>query len=70
MEKVRLNLEVQSEVKEQMLQAQELTRSESITATLRMAVKLLLMFVRHVSNGGKVIFRNKDGSEETIKILL
>lgn len=67
--KVRLNLELAREVHEQLQKIQEATGAASLTEVIRRALSLYDLVVEHTGEGGKVVFRQADGEEETLRLI-
>lgn len=68
-EKVRLNFEVTSELKDDLKDLQERTKSVSVAEVFRKALSLLDMVTSHVQSGGTVSLKYKDGREELVRFL-
>ena len=68
-DRVRLNLEVQQDVKDRLDELQERTHASSLTEVIRRALALYNLVVDHQGDGGKVVLQNRDGSSETLTIL-
>jgi hypothetical protein len=67
--KVRLNLELSRDVYDQLLQIQVATGAVSLTEVIRRALALYDIVVEHTGEGGKVVFRNAEGDEETLRLI-
>jgi hypothetical protein len=48
---------------------QQQTRAASIVEVIRRAYSLYRVVAQHYQNGGKLIFRHADGSEETVRLV-
>jgi len=68
-EKVRLNFEVTPDLKKDLLDLQDRTKSVSVAEVFRKALALLDMVTSHVQHGGTVNLRYKDGREESVRFL-
>lgn len=68
-EKVRLNFEVTPDLKKELKDLQERTKSVSVTEVFRKALALLDMVTSHSQNGGTLNLKYKDGREEVIRLL-
>jgi hypothetical protein len=68
-EKVRLNLELNSVARDQLQRVQKRTHSPSITEVIRRSLALFDLFTEHTSRGGEVVFRDRDGTEEKVRLL-
>ena len=68
-DRVRLNLEVQQDVKDRLDELQERTHASSLTEVIRRALALYNLVVDDQGDGGKVVLQNRDGSSETLTIL-
>ena len=68
-ERVRLNLEFTPNVVENLERMIEQSHSASRTEVIRKALRLFDMVLLHREDGGKLVFENKDGSQETIRVL-
>ena len=68
--KVRLNLEIPQSVRDRMVDLRNLSDAESLTAVIRRSLAVYDLLLHHFHDGGKVILRSEDGSEETLRILV
>ena len=68
-EKVRLNLELNRQSREQIDRVQTRIHSPSITDIIRRALALFDLFTEHTAQFGEVVFRYRDGAEEKLRIL-
>jgi hypothetical protein len=68
-ERVRLNLDLQTEVKERLDGLQERTGAASLTEVIRRALALYDLVVDHQKAGGRIQLYNRDGTVETLTIL-
>jgi hypothetical protein len=68
-EKVRLNFEVTSDLKRDLKDLQERTKSVTVAEVFRKALSLLDMVTNHIQSGGTVSLKYKDGREEAVRFL-
>jgi hypothetical protein len=68
--RVRFNLEVATSVAEKIADLQARTASESKTEVIRKALALFHLFVEEREAGTSIVFRRRNGKEETLKVLL
>jgi hypothetical protein len=68
--RVRFNLEIADSVADKIKDLQTRTASESKTEVIRKALALFHLFVEEREAGTSIIFRRRDGKEETLKVLL
>lgn len=68
--RVRFNLEVANSVAEKIKDLQARTASESKTEVIRKALALFHLFVEEREAGTSIIFRRRNGKEETLKVLI
>ncbi len=68
-EKVRLNLEISSKVRNKLDDLVERSESTSVTEVIRKALAAYDLFLEHTREGGDIVLRHSDGDEETLKIL-
>lgn len=47
----------------------EVTGAVSLTEVIRRALSLYDVVVEHTGEGGKVVFRHRDGEEETLRLI-
>jgi hypothetical protein len=67
--KVRLSLEVTPAVREQIEEMAKRCKATSLTEVIRKSLALLDLYLDHVDEGGTVVFRHADGSEERLRVL-
>jgi hypothetical protein len=67
--RARLHIEVPEETRERLAKIQTDTGAASISEAVRRALALMHVVLEHEAAGGKVIFRNRDGSEESLLML-
>jgi hypothetical protein len=67
--KVRLNLELSSQVNENLVNLKERTDSASLAEVLRKSITLFDLVTTAQQGGGSVVLRHSDGREEVIKFL-
>jgi hypothetical protein len=65
----RLNLELNSLASDQLERVKTRTGSPSTTEIIRRSLALFDLFTEHTAQGGEVIFRHPDGTEEKVRIL-
>ena len=68
-EKVRLNLELSRQVHEQIQVLQSRSDATSLTEVIRRALALYDLITEHISEGGRIILRHKNGDEESVKLV-
>lgn len=68
-EKVRLNLELSCQVHEQMQTLQKRSGATSLTEVIRRALALYDVITEHLSDGGRIILRHKNGDEENVRLV-
>jgi hypothetical protein len=68
--RVRFNLEIADSVADKIKDLQTRTASESKTEVIRKALALFHLFVEERDAGTSIIFRRRNGKEETLKVLL
>lgn len=68
-EKIRLNLDISRDTRECLDVLQEETKLSSISDVVRRALALLTVVIENEKEGGKLVFRKKDGSEETLRLI-
>lgn len=68
-QKIRLNLDISRETRERLAELQQTTQLSSVSDVVRRALALLTLVVENEQEGGKLVFRKQDGSEETLIIL-
>ena len=67
--RTRLSLDIDAKAKGQLELVQKRTGSSSMTDVIRRAVTLFDLVTEHNEQGGVLIFRNKDGTEERVRLL-
>jgi hypothetical protein len=67
--KHRISLDVHPEEHGDFISLQLRARKNSLVDTVRVAMKLLKLFLEHQSEGGTVVLRSKDGQEKEVEIL-
>lgn len=67
--KFRLNLEFSPKVEERLQKLKTKSDSASVTEVIRRSIALFDLYLEQAEAGGEVIFRDRDGSEEKLKIL-
>ena len=67
--KVRLNLEVTKQVRNQIEELVSRSTCSNLTEVVRRSLALYDLFLEHTGQGGEVVFRHKDGREEIMRIL-
>ena len=68
-EKVRLNLELSRQVHDQMQTLQKRSDATSLTEVIRRALALYDVITEHLSSGGRIILRHKNGDEENVRLV-
>jgi hypothetical protein len=68
-ERVRLNLELSKQVYDQMQTLQKRSDATSLTEVIRRALALYDVITEHVSDGGKIVLRDKDGNDENVRLV-
>ena len=68
-ERVRLNLEFTPRVAENLNRMVDQSHSASRTEVIRKAIRLFDMVLEHCDQGGKLVFKHQDGTQETVQIL-
>ncbi len=68
-EKVRLNLELSKQVYEQMQTLQKRSDATLLTEVIRRALALYDVITEHVSSGGRIILRHKNGDDENVRLV-
>ena len=68
-ERVRLNLELSHQVYEQMQTLQKRSDATSLTEVIRRALALYDVITEHLSDGGRIILRHKNGDEENVRLV-
>ena len=67
--RVRLSLDVSHDVRDSLNRLAQVTDSHSITEVIRRAVAIYDIIVEEQAKGTKLVFRQRDGEEETIRVL-
>lgn len=67
--RVRINLEIDSDVREAMAELQQKSGATSVTEVIRRALAVYDLITDHTMHGGKLILRNSDGEDEQLRIL-
>jgi hypothetical protein len=67
--KFRLNLALPPKIKERLESLQERSESSSVTEVIRRALALFDLVTEHGNNGGEVILKHEDGTEEKLVLL-
>ena len=67
--KSRLNLDVPNEVRSQLDDLVARSTCSTLTDVVRRSLALYDLVLEHTHEGGKVVFRHEDGSEEVLRIL-
>jgi hypothetical protein len=65
----RLNLTLIPEVKQELEELRVKTRKSSLVEVIRGALAVYKVIVDHQHSGGRVVFRNADNSEETLRFV-
>ena len=68
-ERVRLNLELSKQVYDQMQTLQKRSDATSLTEVIRRALALYDVITEHVSGGGRIILRHKNGDDENVRLV-
>ena len=63
----RLNLTLSQDAKNELEVLKTITQKSSLVDVLRAALALYKVIIEHQQSGGRVIFRNADKSEETLR---
>lgn len=66
--RVRLSLDVEKTVRTTIDTLAKSMQADSITEAIRRSVLLSERLYRHAAGGGKLIFRNIDGSEKEMEV--
>lgn len=67
--KTRLNLQVSEDVKALLEDLTKKSGASSLTEVIRRALAYYDVLVEHNNEGGQVVFRHKDGTEERVRFL-
>jgi hypothetical protein len=65
----RLSLSLDTEAKRELDALKKKTRKSTLVDVLRAALAIYKVVVDHQDAGGRVVFRNADNSEETLRLL-
>ena len=65
----RLNLALNPEAKDELELMRQKTGKSSLVDVLRAALAVYKIIVDHQSEGGRVVFRHADNSEETLRFV-
>jgi hypothetical protein len=68
-EKFRLNLEISKTVYDLLRKLQDDSDAPSLTEVIRRSLTLFQLVLDQDKSGGHVVFKNADGTEETLKVL-
>jgi hypothetical protein len=68
-ERVRLSLDVSKRVKNELTRLANRTEAGSLTEVIRRALSLYDLVIEHQEEGGKIIFRHRDKTEEALHVL-
>ena len=68
-ERIRLNLAITPTVHDRLQRLREMSDSESVTEVVRRAMAVYDLVLSHMSDGGQIVLRHKDGSDELVKII-
>jgi hypothetical protein len=68
-QKVRLNLELTTQVRDQLENLQQSSQATSLTEVIRKSLALYHMVTDHTAQGGGIILEHADGSKERLKLL-
>lgn len=68
-ETVRVNLEVPPEVRDNMKALQKKSKAASLAEVFKRALALYEMVLDHNSVGGKIVFEDRDGNREVLRLL-
>lgn len=68
-DKIRINFDLSSDLKERVEELQEDTHSGSISEVFRRALALLDKVTQHAKEGGELVLRDKKGREKIVEIL-
>jgi len=69
MKRIRLSLDIEPEIKDRLEWLKHQSKLSSITEVVRRALALFHMVLDNQAQGGKLIFEDKDGNQETVKLL-
>ena len=67
--RVRINLEIDSDVREAMAELQHKSGAASATEVIRRSLAIYDLITDHTLHGGKLILRHSDGVDEQLRIL-
>lgn len=65
----RLNLDILPAVKDQIVIVQKRLGAATMTEVIRRALALIDLASEHRAEGGKLIFRHADGTDEILKLI-
>lgn len=68
-ERVRLSLDVTQRIRALLDDLALRTEAHTITEVIRRALSLYDLVIEHQEEEGSLIFRHKDGTEETVRVL-
>jgi hypothetical protein len=68
-ETVRVNLEVEPEVRDNIKALRKKSKAASLAEVFKRALALYEMVLDHNSAGGKIVFEDRDGNREVLKLL-
>ena len=68
-ERVRLSLDVSKRVKDDLTKLANRTDAGSLTEVIRRALVLYDLVIEHQEDGGNVVFRHSDKTEESLRVL-
>jgi hypothetical protein len=68
-EKIRLNLELLPQVKEQLDELQTRTNASSLSEVIRRALALYDLLIEHYEEKGEVVLKHHDGTTEKLRLL-
>lgn len=69
MKKTRLNLQIPTHVRIMLDELTVASGATSITEVIRRSLAYYEVLISHTKNGGEVIFRHKDGTDEKVRFL-
>ncbi len=68
--KVRLNLDLPERVRERLERLQELSEADSLTEVIKRALSVYdALLTATLEEGGKLVLRKEDGSEEVLRLI-
>jgi hypothetical protein len=68
-QRVRLSLDISPKIRERLDELTVKTEAGSITEVVKRALTLLDLVTEHQAEGGTLIFKHADGTQETLRIL-